>query len=328
LINSTFELKDLVFRLANLIRQILHVDYCRLIILDSSKVYSICDCTVSKKKRNIIERKSKIHDKLAKRVIKNVSSISRERLLAVPLVVEDIIGLVIVHRGKKEQPFDNFDLELLVTISEQLVIGIKNLQLCDDQQKIILGSIKSLVTLLDTKVPTLYTHSKYFSKLVLSIAHEMRLDEKSLRCLQYASMLHDAGKADIPLDILTKTEKLTSEEYSIIKSHPLKGAKILSSLSVLKPALPIIAHHHEKYDGTGYPSGLKAKQIPLGARVMAVADAFEAMTYGRPYRERMSFAEAVNEIKKHVNTQFDPKVVEAFLRVAKKSKLKKILGLA
>ena len=84
----------------------------------------------------------------------------------------------------------------------------------------------------------------------------------------------------------------------------------------------------KKYDGTGYPSGLKAKQIPLGARVMAVADAFEAMTYGRPYRERMSFAEAVNEIKKHVNTQFDPKVVEAFLRVAKKSKLKKILGLA
>ena len=182
-----------------------------------------------------------------------------------------------------------------------------------------------MVTLLDAKVPRLYTHSRKFSELVLSIAEEMHLDDKQLRILKYASLLHDAGKADIPLGILTKTKKLTKEEFSIIKSHPSRGAKILRSLSILKPALPIIAHHHERYDGKGYPSGLKGKQIPLGARIMAVADAFEAMTYGRPYRQRMTLLEAVEEIKAHNNTQFDPRVVEAFLKIVKKNRWKKYL---
>lgn len=325
LINSTFELKDLVIRLANLIRQILNVEYCRLIILDTAKTHSVCDCAAYRKKRIVVEKRARINNLLYKKVIKNVSSIAKKKMLLVPLIVDDIVGLLVVRAGKDRLEFDNFDLELLVTISEQLVIGIRNLQLYSEQQKMILGSIKSLVTLLDTKVPRLYTHSRYFSKLVTNIAQEMHLSEKEMRSLQYASLLHDAGKADIPLGILTKSEKLTNEEYSIIKNHPLRGAQMLRSLSVLKPALPIITHHHEKYDGTGYPSGLKAKQIPLGARIMAVADAFEAMTYGRPYRERMSFLDAIQEIKRNINTQFDPKVVEAFLRIIKKPKLKKYL---
>jgi HD-GYP domain-containing protein (c-di-GMP phosphodiesterase class II) len=131
-------------------------------------------------------------------------------------------------------------------------------------------------------------------------------------------MLHDTGKVDIPLEILTKTTKLTPKEYKIIKTHPLKGAQILRPLQILKPVIPIIMHHHERYNGTGYPSKLKKGQIPQGARIMAVADAFEAMVYGRPYRERMSVDIAVREIKKKSGTQFDPKVVEAFLKVAKK----------
>jgi putative nucleotidyltransferase with HDIG domain len=208
---------------------------------------------------------------------------------------------------------------------EQAVVGLKNLQLYEEQQKIVLGSIKSLVTLLDMRVPQEYTHSPYFSRLVTAIAHQMHLDEKQIESLKFASMLHDAGKVDIPLKILTKTTKLTPKEFSIIKRHPLKGAQILRHLQILKPVIPIIMHHHEKYDGTGYPSRLKKGQIPAGARIMAVADAFEAMVYGRPYRERVDINLAIKEIKKKSGTQFDPKVVEAFLKVAKRINTKKYL---
>jgi HD-GYP domain-containing protein (c-di-GMP phosphodiesterase class II) len=154
----------------------------------------------------------------------------------------------------------------------------------------------------------------------------MYLDEKQIESLKYASLLHDAGKVDIPLDILTKTTKLTPGEYKIIKRHPVKGAQILRPLQILRPVIPIIMHHHEKYNGTGYPSRLKKGQIPEGARIMAVADAFEAMVYGRPYRERMDINSALREIKKKSGTQFDPKVVEAFLRIAKKINTKKYLS--
>ncbi len=211
---------------------------------------------------------------------------------------------------------------MLNTISEQAIIGIKNLQLFEEQQKIVLGSIKSLVSLLDTRVPQEYTHSPYFGRLVMAIAHQMRLDEKQIESLKYAGLLHDAGKIDIPLEILTKTTKLTAKEYNIIKKHPIKGAQILRPLQILKPAIPIIMHHHEKYDGTGYPSRLKKGQIPLGARIMAVADAFEAMVYGRPYKERIDIHSALKEIKKKSEKQFDPKVVEAFLKISKNFKPK------
>lgn len=233
---------------------------------------------------------------------------------------------MIVKRGKNNAPFEKFDQDMLMTITEQAVIGIKNLELYEEQQKIVLGSIKSLVTLLDTRIPQEYTHSPYFSHLVVSIAHQMHLDQKQTESLKYASLLHDAGKVDIPLEILTKTTKLTPREYTIIKRHPLKGAQILRPLQMLKPVIPIILHHHEKYNGAGYPSRLRKGQIPLGARIMAVADAFEAMVYGRPYRERKDINAAIKEIKSKSGTQFDPKVVEAFLKIIKKINTRKYLS--
>jgi HD-GYP domain-containing protein (c-di-GMP phosphodiesterase class II) len=154
----------------------------------------------------------------------------------------------------------------------------------------------------------------------------MHLDEKQIESLKYASLLHDAGKIDIPLEILTKSTKLTVREYNIIKKHPVMGAQILRPLQILKPVIPIIMHHHEKYNGMGYPSRLKKGQIPQGARIMAVADAFEAMVYGRPYRERKNIDSAVKEIKSKSGTQFDPRVVEAFLKVIKNIKPQRLKG--
>lgn len=325
LVNSTFELRDLVIRLSRLIYQMFNSQYCLITLLDTTKKHSLLRCLVIGKKKYIIDKKTRISNRIEKRIIKKLTAIRQDNLLGIPLVCEDITGIIIMKRDKRGVPFDRFDQEMLMTLGEQAIIGIKTLQLYEEQQKIVLGSIKSLVTLLDTRVPQEYTHSPYFSHLVTMVAHQMHLDEKQIESLKYASMLHDAGKADIPLEILTKTSKLTPQEYKIIKRHPVTGVQILRHLQILRPVIPIIMHHHEKYNGTGYPSRLKKGQIPQGARIMAVADAFEAMVYGRPYRERMDIPSAIKEIKKKSGTQFDPRVVEAFLKVAKKIKTKRYL---
>ncbi len=114
---------------------------------------------------------------------------------------------------------------------------------------------------------------------------------------------------------MTKPARLTGREYKLVKEHPLESIKIIKPLKALKGAYPIILHHHEKYDGTGYPDGLKGSGIPLGSRIMAVAAAFEAMIVRRPYRKRISILEALEEIRKHSGTQFDPKVVSVFLKI-------------
>jgi HD-GYP domain-containing protein (c-di-GMP phosphodiesterase class II) len=321
-------MENLLLRLAKLICQVLNVNSCNIILLDSSKRYSIFRSLFSLRQKYCIDKKMKISNRLEKRIIDTCSSILNRRLLGVPIIAEDLTGLIITRRlDKKGADFDLTDQKILMILAEQSVIGIRNLQLYEEQQKIVFGSIKSLVTLLDKRIPQEYTHSPYFGRLVMGIAQQMRLDSQQMQALQYASMLHDAGKVDIPLQILTKTSKLTPHELNIIKGHPLKGVQILRPLQILRPAIPIILQHHERYDGKGYPSKLKGEQITIGARIMAVADAFEAMVYGRPYKERMNINSAISEIKKKNGTQFDPQVVEAFLKAIKVSKIKKYLKL-
>lgn len=325
LVNSTFELNDLICRLAKLICQIFNARYCMILLLDPGKKYSIFKCVINNKTRYVIDKKTKLTNHLERRIVRTLASLRKGTLIGLPLVCEDIVGVVIARRQKKAADFDRLDQEMLVTITEQAVIGIKNLQLYEEQQKTVLGSIKSMVSLLDLRVPQEYTHSPYFSHLVTAIAHQLHMDEKQVESLKYASLLHDAGKVDIPMEILTKRTKLTPHEYEIIRNHPAKGAQILRFMQILRPVVPIIMHHHEKYNGTGYPSRLKKGQIPEGARVMAVADAFEAMVYGRPYRERKDISSAIKEIKKKSGTQFDPKVVDAFLKIIKKINTKNYL---
>jgi len=327
LINSTFELDDLMSRLTRLTCQIFNARYCLLFLVDPTKKYSILKCEVTYGKKNIIDKKKKLLNGIGRKIVKIPTSILDDKILGIPLVYDDVIGAIIIKRNRVDSPFNKFDKEILNTVTEQAIIGIRNLQLYEEQQRVVLGSIKSMVTLLDARIPREYTHSSYFSRLVAAIGHQMHLDEKQIESLKYASSLHDAGKIDIPLEILTKTTKLTPKEYKIIKRHPVRGAQILRHLQILKlkPVIPIILHHHEKYNGTGYPSRLKKGQIPQGARIMAVADACEAMVYGRPYRERKNINYALKEIKKKIGRQFDPKVVEAFLKVIKKRAIKKYL---
>ena len=325
LVNSTFNSRELLVGLGRIICSVLNACEAMLIFTEPTKGYVSFKfkSTSGTKKSYVIKRGCKL-SVLEKRVAKSGESIKKKRLLAAPLVSEDILGALIVKRKVRDNEFDNFDQESIAVLAEQIVMALHNMRLQEEHQKLIWGTVKSLVKLLDSKVPFLYSHSHNFSKLVMAIAEELNLKEADLKSLEYASMLHDAGKIDTPIDILTKSAKLTGQELSIIRRHPIKGVELVKHLEVLKPVIPIILHHHERFDGTGYPSGLKKNKIPLGARIMAVADAFEAMVFGRPYRQRMSVDEALEEIKRKSGTQFDPKIVDCFIKVAK-GKFKKYL---
>jgi HD-GYP domain-containing protein (c-di-GMP phosphodiesterase class II) len=147
------------------------------------------------------------------------------------------------------------------------------------------------------------------------MAEKLGLDEERKKILQWSSILHDSGKIGIPESILNKPWRLKDEEYQIIKNHPMKGHTILEPLEQLASSLPGMLHHHERYDGKGYPHGLKGKKIPLEARIIAVADTFDAITSSRAYRPAKTPEEALKEIEKVAGTQLDPDLVEVFKEV-------------
>jgi putative nucleotidyltransferase with HDIG domain len=152
------------------------------------------------------------------------------------------------------------------------------------------------------------------------IAEELGLSREEVKKVELAALLHDIGKIGIPERILRKEGKLTEEEYEEIKKHPTVGAEILSSISQLKDVIPAIQHHQERYDGKGYPAGLWNDNIPLYARIISVADTFDAMTSDRPYRKHFPEDVALKEIELNKGLQFDPLCVEAFIRAYNKWK--------
>jgi len=327
LINSTYNLKELTLRLAKFICQVLNAGYCSVSLVEPNKNVVRLKATVGLKKKDVSSKKTKLKNSLEKKIIGSSRGFMNDSTLGIPLIGEETLGAIIVKKNGGRNNFESFDQDILTAIAEQAVTAIKNLQLYEEQQKIVYGSIRSLVTILDKKVPSLSTHLTKYVSIVVDMAKELHLRENQIMSLQHASLLHDAGKVDIPLEILTKRSKLTSEEYGIIKSHPEKGAEIIRPLEALKPVIPIILYHHEKYDGSGYPSGLKKDEIPVEARIMSVADAFEAMITSRPYKTKKTIEEAIEEIKRNSGSQFDPRVVEAFLKLTKKRKFKKYLSL-
>jgi HD-GYP domain-containing protein (c-di-GMP phosphodiesterase class II) len=153
------------------------------------------------------------------------------------------------------------------------------------------------------------------SRLALRIGLRMSLPSEQLDVLSLGALLHDVGKIGVPDRILQKPGRLTDEEYQIIKRHPVLGARMLSSVRELAPAVPVVRHHHERFDGKGYPEGLAGEDIPLAARIISVVDAFDSMIRERPYGYGISRETALEEIENNSGTQFDPQVVRALLEV-------------
>lgn len=182
-------------------------------------------------------------------------------------------------------------------------------------EKAYLESIEVLRYTVEAKDPYTRGHSDRVSEYSVLIGKKLGLTEEELKILRIGGLFHDIGKIGIPDSILLKESKLTDDEYSQIKNHPSIGAHILQNATIFQDIIPIVKHHHEKYDGTGYPSQLKGEDIPLMARITAVADTFDAMTSKRSYREPLSLEIVKAEIEKCSNLQFDLKIAKVFLQI-------------
>jgi len=214
---------------------------------------------------------------------------------------------------------------MLSVVSEQSVTAIRNLQLSEEQQTIILGSIDFIGQLLKRHGHAAAINTPVYFKIVKSLGMKLNLGQTLIDNLYYASILRNTGAIDVPYNILAKSSQLTSDEFKVIRNQPAHSVELIKPVEFLKPVLPIILYHHEKYDGTGYPSGLKKEQIPIGARILSVVDAFEAMVRERPYKSRLGIDEAVDELKRNSGTQFDPKVVNSFVKLSKQKKFRNYL---
>jgi putative nucleotidyltransferase with HDIG domain len=240
--------------------------------------------------------------------------------LCVPLMSnEGTIGAITVGSRDADRRFTSDDVRLLATIANHVTIAVGNISLFSSVQEAYLATVRALAAAVDAKDPYTRGHSDGVAAYALQIGEEMRLSAEQMVSLEMAAYLHDIGKIGISEDILLKPGKLTDAEMSQMRHHPLIGANILKPVAFPWPIAPIVRHHHEHYNGEGYPAGLRGEEIPVLARVLTVADAFEAMVADRPYRRGRSHQEAILELRRCAGTQFDPRVVDAFIRVLESS---------
>lgn len=196
-----------------------------------------------------------------------------------------------------------------------LILARRSFELYTKMRKVYLDTIRALAAAIDAKDPYTKGHSERVAKMAVALAQELNLHERDVETIEYTALLHDIGKIGVDERILSKNDGLTSEEFNKIKEHTVTGARIIEPVDFLKDSYKAIYHHHERYNGDGYPNGIKEKDIPLSARIIAVVDAYDAMRSDRPYRKRLSPDKIMKELKEQSGKQFDPEVVKALFSV-------------
>ena len=232
-------------------------------------------------------------------------------LVAIPIYVRDSFSGVLVC-ANREGGFEELEDDVLLAMGDQAGAILQNARLHQELRGSYLATVSMLAEAIQAKDPFLRGHTEEVTGYVTAVAERLAIDGKRRERLVFGSLLHDVGKIGISERILHKPDRLTPEEFAIIQLHPRIGYRLLEQVPALRPIAPAILHHHERYDGGGYPTGLRGEQIPLEARIVAVADAFSAMTADRPYRPRMALEEACAELEQNAGTQFDPEIVRIF----------------
>jgi HD-GYP domain-containing protein (c-di-GMP phosphodiesterase class II) len=199
--------------------------------------------------------------------------------------------------------------------------AIENATLYRNISDMFNDTIMALASAIDARDPYTKQHSQRVSEYSVIIAEELGLSQEEIEQVRIGALLHDVGKIGVKEAILQKPGRLTEDEYAEMKAHPVTSGNIMSAVRRFKTMLPALYHHHESYSGKGYPRGLHGEEIPLLARIVAVADTFDAMTSDRPYRKGLPLETAVEEIRKNIGVQFDPRCAEAFFQAVRKGRL-------
>ncbi len=227
-----------------------------------------------------------------------------------------VLGVLVAgERRGPDRAVSNVDIKLLGATAASMAIFLENAALYEDLNSMFLGTLEALTASIDAKDPYTRGHSQRVAHLTQELARAAGFDEHTVGRMHIAGLVHDVGKIGVPESVLTKPGRLTEEEFGWIRRHPEIGHRILKDIPQMNDLLPGVLHHHERFDGRGYPAGLAGDGIPLVARLIALADAFDAMSSSRTYRPAMSRPAVLQEIRECSGTQFDPSFVPAFLNL-------------
>jgi putative nucleotidyltransferase with HDIG domain len=232
-----------------------------------------------------------------------------------PIKVKDEIkGIIFTGPRLDGSEYSRYDKDMVTFIANSAGIGMENARLLKQLQLTYVATLKTLISVIEAKDPYTKGHTERVAAYAVAIANRLRLSEPERRRITFGALLHDIGKLGVTENILHKEGELDTTEWEVLRSHPEIGARVVNKMEFLTGTADIVEHHHESWDGSGYPSGLKGEEIPLGARIVAVADSFDAMTTDRSYRRALSIDEAIERMNKAAGTQFDPKIVRLFVR--------------
>jgi PAS domain S-box-containing protein len=336
-ISSRMDLKKVTSLITRFTCELMHTDACMFRLLDERKKTlmvgsSYCFSDTYVRKLSVVKIGEGIAGIVAKTrrplVIDDINNNSgfkyRELLkkegfravLSVPVVFQNKLLGVLSACSRKPRNFTKEEIEVLSIFASHVAITIQESKHHEDIHRNYFDTIHALVLALEAR--DLYTrgHTERVTRYSIEMAKELKLPKAEIEVLRYAAEVHDVGKISIPDIILNKPGRLSPAEKKIIELHPVKGAEMLVPLEFLNPAIPAVRHHHERYDGTGYPDGLEKEEIPLMSRILACADSFDAMTSDRPYRNRrMTVEEALTEIKNNTGSQFDPRIAHTFIKI-------------
>jgi hypothetical protein len=256
-----------------------------------------------------------------------VSALAQEGFLTLPYLIVPlwvrarVAGLLVLAQPQSGR-FSARDEVIAEVLGWQAGMTLENLELQETVERFYREMVETLSRAIEAKDPITGMHSERTHALVQALAAELHLPSQIVQQIEYGALLHDLGKIGIEDRILFSTEKLSEADYTTMKTHPTIGYRILRPVPFLQAAAAMVLYHQEWFNGTGYPEGLAEEEIPLGARIVAILDAWDAMTSDRPYRKAITKSDAAAELRRFAGTQFDPKLVDLFLRVVERTEQK------
>ena len=242
--------------------------------------------------------------------------------LILPIFIKEQLKALIAIGRSQSKFYNAEDIFQARQMADQVAVSLSNATLIEEMEQLSWGAIKALARTVDAKSSWTAGHSTRVTKMALKIGSELGISSKKLDDLHRAALLHDVGKVGIPLSILDKPGALDDDEYAMIKKHPAIGARILEPIASYAEIIPMVLQHHERFDGKGYPGGISGNDIDIGARILAVADVYDALISDRPYRKGWAAENVIAYIRKEAGRQFDPDVAEVFLAIMRQEKTK------
>lgn len=289
---------------------------------DSQGIFVVC---FRDQKPFLVNDANEIEDTLSPRSLRFSRKMGAQAFICCPIICDgESVGVLTVDNLRSKRPLVHSDMSLLMGIAPIIGISIRNAELIESKTETFHAILAALAASIDARDPLTAGHSEKVTEYSVGICKEMEIDREYREMIRVAALLHDYGKIGVSDAILKKPGRLSASEYDIVKGHAEKTEAILEQIhfdGIYREVPKIAGAHHEKFDGTGYPRGLKGNQIPLGARIIAVADVFEAVTAKRHYRNSMGMERALALVRENSGTHFDPNVVDAFLRYCERSHL-------